>query len=162
MGTRTIVVGLGNPMLGDDGVGWHVAEAVEKKLADPTVEVDSLALGGIGLMERLVDYDRAIVIDVINTGQLPRGAVTSFPLEALANPFAGHLGSAHETNLQTALEMGRLLGATLPRQVTVVAIESPYVYDFSDTLTGPVAAAVPIAAELVLNLLESSLIEEEV
>ena len=162
MGTRTIVVGLGNPLLGDDGVGWHVAEAVEKKINRPDVEVDSLALGGIGLMERLVDYDRAIIIDVINTGQFPRGSVNSFPLEALANPFYGHLGSAHETNLQTALEMGRLLGASLPGEVTVVAIESPYVYDFSDTLTGPVASAVPIAVDLVLNLLESSLVEEEV
>jgi hydrogenase maturation protease len=149
-------------MLGDDGVGWHVAEAVEKKINRPDVAVDSLALGGIGLMERLVDYDRAIIIDVINTGQFPRGSVNSFPLEALANPFYGHLGSAHETNLQTALEMGRLLGASLPRQVTVVAIESPYVFDFSDTLTEPVAAAVPVAAQMVLDLLENGPIQEEV
>jgi hydrogenase maturation protease len=105
-------------------------------------------------MERLVGYDRAIVIDAINVGQGPSGGVYCFPLEALPNPSAGHLGSAHETNLWTALQLGRAMGAHLPDQVMIVAVESSYVYEFTETLTPPVAAAVPEAVRRVLALLQ--------
>jgi hydrogenase maturation protease len=149
---KTLVVGLGNPLLGDDGVGWHVAERLQQQLLSPGVEIDTLALGGIGLMERLIGYQRAIIIDALKTGHFPNGTVHSFHLDELENPFAGHLGSAHETNLQTALELGRDLGTDLPVEVTVIAIESPYIYDFSDQLSPEVAAAVEIAAQLVSNL----------
>ena len=153
---KTLVVGLGNPLLGDDGVGWHVAERLrEKQLLWPGVEIDTLALGGIGLMERLVGYRRAIIIDALKTGHFPTGSVHSFSLDELENQFAGHLGSAHETNLQTALVMGRELGADLPEEVVVVAIESPYIFDFSDQLSAEVAAAVEIAERQVANLVAS-------
>ena len=159
---KTLVVGLGNPLLGDDGVGWHVAEQLrEKEPLMPDVEIDTLALGGIGLMERLVGYQRAIIIDALKTGRFPTGSVHSFGLDELENQFAGHLGSAHETNLQTALVMGRELGADLPGEVTVVAIESPYIFDFSDQLSPEVAAAVEKAAQLVSNLVTPTADQEE-
>ncbi len=165
---RTLVIGLGNPLLGDDGVGWHVAEEVRQALREAppprednrpsSVEVDCHVGGGLSLMERLVGYDRAIVIDAIYTGQRSVGSVTCLPLEALPHPSAGHLTSAHETNLWTALQVGRTMGAHLPAQVIVVAVESPYVYEFSQELTPPVAAAVPQAVRKVLELLQQ---EEE-
>ena len=140
-------------MLGDDGVGWRVAESLRAQAAALGVEVDSLAVGGLSLMEHMVGYQRAIVVDAINLGDAPTGTVRCFALESLPNPFAGHLGSSHETNLQTALQIGRELGAELPEEVTVVAIESPYVYDFSEELSPPAAAAVPLAVAAVLELL---------
>ena len=61
---KTMVIGLGNPILGDDGVGWKVAEEVRKQLpCDMSVNVDCLSVGGISLMEHLIGYDRAILID---------------------------------------------------------------------------------------------------
>jgi hydrogenase maturation protease len=158
---KTLVVGLGNPILGDDGVGWHVAEYLRQQPLAPGVEIDTLALGGIGLMERLIGYQKAIIIDALKTGHFPTGSVHSFRLDALENPFAGHLGSAHETNLQTALELGRDLGADLPHEVTVIAIESPYVYDFSDLLSPEVAAAVDKAAQFVMDLVTITNDQEE-
>ncbi len=152
---KTLVLGLGNPILGDDGVGWRVADAVAQHANTGAVEVDCHAGGGLSLMERLVGFDRAILIDAANLCQGPTGSVYAFPLTDLANPFAGHLGSAHETSLATALEVGRALGTPLPAQVTVVAVESPNVYQFSDSLTEAVAAAVDRASALVLTLLEA-------
>ncbi len=150
---KTIVVGLGNPMLGDDGVGCLVAEQLMQQPGLAGVEIESLAVGGLTLMEHMVGFERAIVVDSINLGDAPLGSVHSFALEELPNPFGGHLGSSHETNLQTALQIGRELGAALPAEVRVVAIASPYVYDFSDQLTPPVEAAVPQAVAAVLQLL---------
>src|SRR3972149_11599778 len=84
----TIVIGLGNPILGDDGVGWRVAEAVRELLnSDPRfqipirptdskvvgrympVELDFLSLGGLGLMQRLEGYEKAILDESMEPGQ---------------------------------------------------------------------------------------------
>ncbi|MEW5868317.1 MAG: hydrogenase maturation protease [Chloroflexota bacterium] len=151
-----LVIGLGNPILGDDGLGWRVAEVVQQALtsqASDFVEFDFLSLGGLSLMERLVDYERVVLIDAMNSGQNPVGTVKVFPLEQLPAQAYGHLSSAHDTSLQNALQVGRRLGARLPDQIVVVAVESPYVYDFSETLTPPVASALPEAAQAVITVL---------
>ncbi|MBL1173469.1 MAG: hydrogenase maturation protease, partial [Chloroflexi bacterium] len=91
---KTIVIGLGNPILGDDGVGWKVAQEISRQLpvtdSQSPVEIDCAALGGLSLMERLVGCQRAILVDALETGQGPEGSVRVFPLEALPNPSAGH------------------------------------------------------------------------
>ena len=120
------------------------------------IEVDCLALGGLSLMERLVGYEQVVLIDAFSTGQKPAGAVYTVDLAELPNQTAGHTASAHDTSLLTALKMGRALGARLPERVTVVAVEAQRVYDFSEELTPPVAAAVPFAVESVLDLLRAS------
>jgi hydrogenase maturation protease len=155
---RTIVVGLGNPLLGDDGVGWHVVEAL-RQVPVPTeaaVEFDCHAGGGLALMERLAGYDRAIVIDAVQLGQGPAGSVTSLPLEALDDPCTGHLASAHEASLPTALAVGRALGVALPTEVVVIGIEAARVYEFGEGLSPAVARAVPIAVDCAARELKEN------
>jgi hydrogenase maturation protease len=161
---KTLVVGLGNPILGDDGVGWRVAEEVDRCLGQSAInnqqsaiEIDCVALGGLSLMERMVGYERAIVIDSIGTGQHAPGAVYHFDLDDLYDPTSGHTTAAHDMSLMTAMKMGRSLGAALPQCVTVVAVESPYTHDFTEKLTPPVQAAVPVAARIVIDLLQNHL-----
>ena len=161
----SLVVGLGNPILGDDGVGWRVAEEVRRQLSlerstvDITdgrsagVDIECLSLGGLSLMEHLVGYDNVIIIDAIHTGQTPQGAVRIFTLDELPNLMEGHTASAHDTSLQTAMEVGRLMGAEIPDQIKVVAIELPNVYDFSEQLSPAATAALPEAVKAVFDLL---------
>jgi hydrogenase maturation protease len=155
---KTLIIGLGNPILGDDGVGWVVAREVETRLgaATPAVEVDCLALGGLSLMERLVGYRRVILIDSLNTGRRPQGSVVTFTLEHLPDLTFGHSAAAHDASLKTSLDLGRKLEAVLPadRDVHVVAIEAQHVYDFMEELSPAIAAAVPEAVQLVLDLLK--------
>jgi hydrogenase maturation protease len=149
---KTLVVGLGNPILGDDGVGWRVAQAVQT--AVPQAKVEYLALGGLSLMERLIGYDRVIIVDSIQTENGRIGEVSTFPLQALPDLSAGHTTAVHDTSLQTALALGRQMGAHLPDNIMIVGIEAVRVYDFSDELTPEVEAAVPQAVTAVLALLQ--------
>ena len=152
---KTLVLGLGNPILGDDGVGWHVAEWVKLNLPENSpVDIDCLAVGGLSLMEHMLGYSKVILIDAINTGRSPQGTVTSFRLEDLPNRALGHLSSSHDTTLQNALEVGRQMGAQVPDQITIVAIESQDVFDFSEQLSAAVSEAVPKAGQLVLDHLK--------
>lgn len=153
-----LVIGLGNPILGDDGVGWRVAEYVSGQLSelqvDNSIEIDYLSLGGLSLMERMVGYSSVILIDAMTSHQVPVGTVSSFKLDELPNRALGHLCSSHDTTLQNALEIGRKMGAELPGNIQVVSIEAQQVFDFSETLSAQVQAAVPKAAELVFELLK--------
>ena len=154
---KTLVIGLGNPILGDDGVGWKVVEVVSGKRSavggKQPPEFEYLSLGGLSLMERMLGYDRVVLVDSMETGQNPVGCVRVFPLASLSDPMAGHSTSAHDTSLMTALRTAEQIGAEIPKQVDVVAIEAQNVYDFSEELSPPVAAAVPFAVEKVLELL---------
>ena len=153
---KTLIIGLGNPILGDDGVGWMVAQQVAQKIGgDPCIEVDCLSVGGLSLMERMTGFERVILIDSIYTGQHPVGTITTFLLGALPDLSAGHTTAAHDTSLRTALNVGRSMNILLPddNNVQVVAIEAENVYDFSEELSSSVAAAVPQAAATVIKLL---------
>ena len=153
---KTLVVGLGNPILGDDGVGWKVAEEVKKQLSpDLPVDVDCLSLGGISLMEHLIGYDRAILIDAFALDE-PIGSILVLKLSDLPNYSAFHTTSTHDTSLQNAIELGKSMGAHLPDDIMVVGIATKHVYDFSENLSPPVAEAVPQAAHIVLNLLKQT------
>lgn len=172
---KTLVIGLGNPILGDDGVGWKVAETVKERLNTEfrfrlpvrpvgtrsihylsPVDVDCFSLGGLSLMERLLGYERAILIDSMETGQGPVGSVRTFPLASLPDPVAGHSSSAHDTSLVTALKTAESIGADIPSQVDIVAVEARNVYDFSEELSPPVAAAVAEAVQAVFDLLQGA------
>jgi hydrogenase maturation protease len=157
---KTLVIGLGNPILGDDGVGWRVVEEIARKTANrQDVEVDCVSLGGLSLMERLTGYDHVILVDSFSTGEKPIGTVSQFKLTELPDLSSGHTTAVHDTSLLNALNVGRTMDIPLPsdEDVHIVAIEAENVYDFSEILSPPVEAAVPLAVEAVLQLIQSNL-----
>ena len=152
---NTLVIGLGNPILGDDGVGWKVIEYLTRNFNQRnSIEFDCLSVGGLSLMERMLGYDRVVIIDAIETGQNPDGTVKAFPLAALENPRLGHSASTHDTSLITALQTAQTMDMKVPSRVYVVSIEAHNVYDFSEKLSTAVEQSVPVAAQKVLQLLK--------
>jgi len=155
---KTLIIGLGNPILGDDGVGWRVAEEVSKLISDqPEIEVDCVSVGGLSLMERMTGFKKVILIDAIYTGQFAEGTVHRSILSDLPDLTSGHSASAHDTSLRTALTVGRSMNVGLPddEAVTIIAIEAKNVYDFTQELSSAVAAAVPQAVQSVLDVLKN-------
>ena len=151
---RVLVIGLGNPILGDDGVGWAVARRLgELEGWSASVEIDCLAVGGLSLMERILGYESVILVDAIETRCAPPGTVTVMDLADLTAPALGHTASAHDASLATALEAARAMGADVPRRVQIVAVEAAMSYDFTEELSGPVAAAVLLACDRVRELI---------
>ncbi len=158
---KILVVGLGNPILGDDAAGWRVAEQVELQLQQVpfsrhAVEVVRLSVGGLRLMETLEGYDYTVIVDAISTGKSLPGTVTLQRLEEFPDLSAGHTTSPHDTSLQTAMRFARQMGVKLPEKVDVVTIEAKVVDEFSEQLTPEVAEALPRASQMVLKLIESA------
>ena len=149
---RTLVIGLGNPLVRDDSVGLRVAAEVKQVLGERAdIEVDEEHRGGLRLMERMVGYDRVIVIDAIQTGA-PPGTIHRLTLQSLPTQRSA---SAHDVNLPTALAVGRQAGLALPadEQVLLVGIEAEDILTFAEECTPAVRTAIPEAVRLVLDLL---------
>jgi hydrogenase maturation protease len=157
---KTIVIGLGNPILGDDGVGWKVVEEVQRQWQGAGVDFEFLSLGGLGLMEHLIGYQRAILVDSF-ASEDDLGSILILKLSDLPNYSAYHTASAHDTSLQNAIELGRSMGADLPDDVEVVGISTKHIYNFSEELSPAVAEAVPFAAHIVMDLLGQVIKREE-
>lgn len=81
--------------------------------------------------------------------------MTTFQLNTLPELAAGHLFTAHDTSLRTALNVGRNMNIPLPDDdnVQFIAIEAENVYNFSEELSPLIAAAVPQAADIVIKLI---------
>jgi hydrogenase maturation protease len=154
-----LVLGLGNPILRDDGVGWRVVEEVQLRSAPvglpygttTNLEFDCVALGGLALMERLIGYENVVLVDAIRTRDGAPGTVYQLGLDDLPTLNAD---AVHDASLKQALELGRRLGARLPDDVVIIAIEAAELLDFGEGLSPAVEAAVPEAIERVFEALD--------
>jgi hydrogenase maturation protease len=152
MPRKPLILGLGNPLVTDDSVGLRVVEQLKPLLADRhDVEVSEDYWGGLRLMERMIGFDRAIVVDAIQTGA-PPGTIHLLTPEGIATQRSA---SAHDVNLATALEFGRHAGAKLPEngRIQLVGIEAADTLTFGERCTPAVEAAIPRAVEAVLKAL---------
>ncbi len=150
---RTLVLGLGNPLLGDDAIGLRVAATVRERLAgEPGIVVREEKAGGLSLMDALTGYQRVILVDAVVTGGTP-GAIRRMGPDELPTQ---RTALAHGIDLPGALELGRILGLPMPSEVRIVAIEAVRVLEFRDDMTPAVAAALEPAVEAVLEELRGA------
>jgi hydrogenase maturation protease len=144
-----LVLCLGNDILRDDGVAWAVASALEGRVAEGVV-VKRSSLSGFYLLDELTGWDRAVVVDAVQTGVHPPGTVLSFPFDALGTE-AGP--SPHAVGLPTVVRLGRQSGVPLPASIHIVAVEVDDMVSFCEGLTPAVQAAVRAAVDAVRSVL---------
>lgn len=150
-----VVVGLGNEIASDDGVGLHAAAALAIELCDRSdVEVVALPWAGFALLDVLRGRRRAVLIDGLSTGAHPPGAVVRLD-EA---DFGGsvRLNSFHDINYPTVMALGRTMGWEMPDQVAIWGIEMAVSDEFGEELTPVVADAVATVVQQVLAFLDGS------
>ena len=148
MTSRPVVIGVGNPSRRDDGIGWAVATAAGRRLGQ-VVDVCWCDGEPGRLLDAWADADLAVVIDATYGAAEPGAIQLLSPSAAEGARSAARLGT-HALGVGQAAALGRALGR-LPRWLVIVGIEG-HDHRFGDTLSGPVAAAVEPAADLVARL----------
>ena len=147
-GSETVIIGMGNRLLSDDGVGFAVAVAVAECLKHRmNLTVTELPTGGIRLMEAMAGYRRAVVVDAMLSGASP-GTVRRFDPRSFVT--TKNTFSSHDTDFASAYDLGRLVGIPLPEQVSFWGIEAREFDLFSEQFTDEVAAAVPLAVKQIV------------
>ncbi len=153
--TRVLVLGLGNVLLTDDGVGIHVIRTLERTLRGrsrpPPVRLCDGGTLGLNLLFELDSVDALIAVDAMDLGAAP-GTVRTLDQAALDARLCGKRGSVHELALADLLAAAELTGRR-PARRALVAIQ-PGSTDWGLEPTAPVAAAIPAACGLIQELLE--------
>jgi hydrogenase maturation protease len=176
----TLVLGLGNPILTDDGVGIHVVRLAARcwqhhsrtartctagpersrgersQSARPErrrgdgITFKEASIGGLRLLDVLEGFDRVILVDAILTRDGVAGETYGLRVSDLQASL--HSGSSHDLSLASALALGRGLGMSLPHDddITIIAIQAQDVLTFGEQCTPAVAQSIPRAAEAIL------------
>ena len=149
-----LVLGLGNAILCDDGVGIKVARHIAEKHPSPDVIVKTAELAGFALIDLMEGFERAVVIDAVRVRGSAPGEVVVFAGSDLEPSL--HLVAGHQIDLPTALEMGRRLGRPLPETVYIVGVQIEDDQTFSENCTAAVEAAIPAAVDAVLRIVTAA------
>lgn len=150
---KVLVLGVGNPILSDDGVGIHVARELKKR-SIPGVDVEELAASGLELLDVVRGYDKVVIIDAILTTNGTPGEL--YILEEKDFEKSIHGSSPHGINIATALALGRkLVPNEMPKEVVFFAVEAEDLVNVSERLTPKVAKALPGIVEMVRKELRS-------
>jgi hydrogenase maturation protease len=150
---KTLVLGLGNPILTDDGVGIHVVRALAANPLPAGVVLTEASVGGLRLLEIISGYEQVILVDAIQTQDGHPGDIHSLHPGAWQRSL--HSGSAHDLSLSGALQLGRKLGMAIPEDsaIKIIAIQVEDVQTLAEELTPAVKAAIPRAVAALLALL---------
>jgi hydrogenase maturation protease len=146
---KTLVLGLGNPILSDDSVGIRVAHEVADQLNNPQVTVAETSAAGLSLLDSIVGYDKVIIIDAIQTKEGQAGQL--YRMEPEDFSFTKHFSSPHQINLVTALELGKMLNLDMPQKISVFAVEAKDITSFNEECTPEVEQAIPEVVKMVLQ-----------
>ncbi|MBI5395421.1 MAG: hydrogenase maturation protease [Verrucomicrobia bacterium] len=137
--TRTIVVGLGNDLIADDGVGVLAARALKAGLAG-RADVVETAMHGLALLDIFLGYDRAILLDAIQTGKQPPGAVIEINAAELDPVIAP---SPHFAGLPEMVALARQLQLDFPKEFRIFAVEVADARTIGGPMTPAVRDAIP-------------------
>ena len=152
---KILVLGLGNDLLADDAAGILAARGLREifgpgsaKALSPTVDVVESSLSGVALLDLFLGYDKAIIIDAVQTGRAPPGTIHELAPEDLGSIVAP---SPHYTGLPELLELAKSLDLHFPGEIAIFAIEVQDPHTIGGALSAPVQAALPDLAARVAS-----------
>ncbi len=144
---KTLVLGLGNTILSDDGVGIHVARLIKEKL--PDIDVIEASAAGFRVVDEIIGYDKLILIDSIRTKNGKPGNYYKFSIEEFKSTL--HHSSPHDMDMFSALELMKKHDAELPKEIIIYAIEVEDIFTFSEECTEKVAEVIPKITSIIIK-----------
>lgn len=144
-----LVLGVGNPLMGDDGIGVELVKRLRERDYGPLVHVEDGGTLGMTLLPLLEDADTVIMLDAVKTGAAP-GAIVTRGKEQLPRHFSRVI-SPHQIGMKEVLGAAQLCG-TLPRAITLVGVEAGHT-GFCRPMSAEVQAAIPEALDLIDKLI---------
>lgn len=154
---RTVVLGLGNPIVSDDAVGLHVVRRLVPLLGSPLpswLDIRTSQRAGFELIDLLSGAERAIIVDCLELPDPVPGRVRRLTLSDVSGSV--RLVGVHEVTVATAFEFAKIAGIPMPASVLIYAVEGDDMRTISETMTPAVAAAVEPLAQTILKVLTGS------
>lgn len=134
---KTVIIGCGSSLRGDDAAGLAVLDILKKMALPENIDLMAAGLPGLGLLDQLAGYDNAILVDAVSNGGTA-GEVLEFDLSALEQHKLRPV-SLHDLDLAEVLALGYLLRRDeMPQQLSFVGITADL---------GSLSPGLPLSAE---------------
>lgn len=144
---KTLVIGVGNLLRCDDGVGIHVVNRINEVAS--YIDTLDVALGSIEILEAMKGRDRVFIVDAIQAGGEP-GTIYRVNLSRGEDP--PRITHSHGVDLLTTLKLGdSLFPGQMPREMILLAVEAEDITTLSESCTSKVQAAIEKAVEIILG-----------
>jgi len=147
---KTIILGIGNPILGDDGIGIHIVRKI-KEMQDlhENITIDEAQTGGMNLLDLMRGYEKAILVDAVCLHDASHGAIKRFSIHDLPTI---HSCNPHDVSLIEALDLGKKMDDTsIPDDIVIIGINLQTLpLEFSESLSPHISSIIPKAIEIVL------------
>jgi hydrogenase maturation protease len=134
---NTLILGIGNEILTDDGIGPKLVHELERTLDLPDVTFDTASLGGMDILELIRGFTRVIIIDAIRTKDGTPGTVYQLTPEYFRETL--HVSNFHDISFLPALDLAKKMDIPVPEQIDIIAIEIVEDLTFSNEFSPPIA-----------------------
>ncbi|MGD2036177.1 MAG: hydrogenase maturation protease [Bacteroidales bacterium] len=153
-----LILGLGNEILADDGIGIKLINELKKKCFPSDIDFSTAACGGLEIVEMMDGYREVIIIDAIKTkGGIPGRVYHMIPSQLKQS---SHASNFHDVSFQTAMKFGREAGIGIPDKVDIIAIEIVedmlFSNRFSEVIEKKYTEILDEVTGLIINILASS------
>ncbi|MFV1976918.1 MAG: hydrogenase maturation protease [Candidatus Scalindua sp.] len=145
-----VIIGVGNVLLMDEGIGVHVINELEKQTLPQNAGIYDGGTGGFKLIDLMHGTKRVIFIDAVETGKTP-GAITIFNPEDVRSIYQKKKYSLHDTDLMEVIKMTKLLDN--PPEIEIVGIQ-PKTINYGTTLSKELTDSLPDIINTVLGKIE--------
>jgi len=156
---KTLVLGLGNDLYGDDGIGLHVVRELRRRLDEDeqlskifaSVDLLECSLTGLSLLDVIIGYDDLIIIDTIKRVAPVTGRITLMTEEDIRS-IPGP--SPHYVSIPQTIAIGRQLNQKVPDRIQILAVESKNMFVLGEGLTDKMKETLPELVERTIALVQ--------
>jgi hydrogenase maturation protease len=156
---KTLILGLGNDLYGDDGIGLHIIHLLKENPSlletgsapGNQIDLHPCGLTGLAILDEIVGYDNLVIIDTIKRKNPETGRITVMEekdIRHIPGP------SPHYVSLPQMIEIGRRLRLKVPDKIKVIAVEAKNMYNMGEKLTPEMEKAVPGILSRLNSLIE--------
>jgi hydrogenase maturation protease len=153
---KTLILGLGNDILMDDGIGPRLVRDLAQMTDAPDIHFDTASCGGLEIMEYIQGYERVVFIDAIRTREGKPGNVYYFVPKDFQETM--HLSSLHDVQFLTALKLGNSLDMNLSSDLHIIAVEIIEDMEFSEEFTTVLKEKYPDILEKVFAIVKQIIV----
>lgn len=151
------MLGMGNPILGDDGIGCRIASELKDRLDTRSgITFLSTSFSLVRIIDEIAGHDKLIVIDSISTGKHSPG--TFLEIEILDEQYEHAPISQHHFSIGSLIDMGNRLGLDMPEEIIIYGVEIDPALEFTDTLSPVIEAGLP---EYINEIVEKEFIDNK-
>ncbi|KPA11079.1 Peptidase A31, hydrogen uptake protein [Candidatus Magnetomorum sp. HK-1] len=136
------IIGLGSPILKDDGVGIHIVNELMKEDCPLSVKLTIGGTGGATLLDMIEPCESLIIVDAIQTGSHP-GTIHELSLDDIESTKPLHCGFVHGMDFFSSLHLQKEMLKNKPQQIIIFAVEVLDIHSFSETCSQQVQDAIP-------------------